>query len=234
MKKFLVALVVLAGLLVLAGIAVIFLVDANTYKPRIETAVSDALGMEFRIHGKAALRLLPPAGVSFSDIRLRNRGSDLASAESFQVGVKLLPLLSRRVEITDLIVQKPVIHLEKGEPGRLNSWTPPAMKEPAAKKPAGPGIPLSVANAAVKDGRVVYVDRKDGRRMELSGVNLSVKDVLLPTGSGEPLAKELRFAGTLGIARLASGKLTVTDVDAKVNAANGVVDIRPFTVTPCP
>jgi len=230
MKKVLVALVVLAGLLVLAGIAVIFLVDVNAYKPRIETAVSDALGMEFRIQGKAGLRLLPPAGVSFSEIRLRNRGSELASAESFRVGVKLLPLLSRHVEITDLIVQKPVIHIEKGEAGRLNTWTPPAMKKPAAEKPEGPGIPLSVARAAVTDGRVVYVDRKDGRKMEVSGINLSVKDLSLPTGSGEPLARQIRFSGTLGVATLSAGKLTVTDVDAKVNAANGVFDIRPFTM----
>ncbi|HUX09575.1 MAG TPA: AsmA family protein, partial [Terriglobia bacterium] len=72
MKKALVVLAALAGLLVLAGIAVIFLVDPNAYKPRIESAVSDALGMEFRIQGKAGLRFLPPAGVSFSDILLRN------------------------------------------------------------------------------------------------------------------------------------------------------------------
>ena len=48
MKKILVVLVALAALLVLVGIAVVFLVDVNAYKPRIETAVSDAPGMEFR------------------------------------------------------------------------------------------------------------------------------------------------------------------------------------------
>jgi uncharacterized protein involved in outer membrane biogenesis len=44
-------------LLVLAGVAIVFLVDVNAHKARIEAAVSDALGMEFRIRGKAGLRL---------------------------------------------------------------------------------------------------------------------------------------------------------------------------------
>jgi AsmA protein len=230
MKKALIVLVALAGLLVLAGIAVIFLVDVNAYKPRIETAVSDALGMEFRIQGKAGLRLLPPAGVSFSDIRLRNHGKDLASAETFRVGVKLLPLLSRRVEVTDLIVEKPVILLEKSAAGRLNTWTPPVVKKPAEKEPAGPGVPLSVANAVVRDGRLVYLDRKDDAKTEISGINLSVKDLSLPEDTGVPLVKGIRFSGTLGVKAITSRDLAVSDVAANVTAANGVYDVRPFTM----
>jgi uncharacterized protein involved in outer membrane biogenesis len=230
MKKVLVALVVLAGLLVLAGIAVIFLADVNAYKPRIETAVSDALGMEFRIQGKAGLRLLPPAGVSFSDIRLRNHGTDLASAETFRVGVKLLPLLSRRVEVTDLILEKPVIRIEKSAAGRLNTWTPPVLKKPVGKETAGPGIPLSVANASLRDGRLVYLDRKDDAKTEISGINLSVKDLSLPENTGAPPAKGIRFSGTLGVKAITARDLSISDVEAKVTAANGVYDIRPFTM----
>ena len=230
MKKALVVLAALAGLLVLAGIAVIFLVDANAYKPRIESAVSDALGMEFRIQGKAGLRFLPPAGVSFSDIRLRNHGSDLLSAETFRVGVKLLPLLSRRVEVTDLILEKPVIHLEKSAAGRLNTWTPPAVKESAGKESAGPGIPLSVANAVVRDGRLVYLDRKDGAKTEISGINLYVKDLSLPGNTGMPLVKGIRFSGTLGVKAITARDLAVSDVEADVTAASGVFDVRPFTM----
>jgi uncharacterized protein involved in outer membrane biogenesis len=230
MKKVLVALAVLAAVLVLAGIAVIFLVDVNAYKPRIESAVSDALGMEFRIRGKAGLHLLPPAGVSFSDIRLRNHGTDLASAETFRVGVKLLPLLSRRVEVTDLIVEKPVIQIERSAAGRLNTWTPPALKKPSGNEPGGRGIPLAVANAAVTDGRLVYLDRKDGEKTEISGINLAVKDLSLPADSGVPLAKGIRFSGTVGIREIAVRNLVISDVDAKVTASSGVYDVRPFTM----
>ena len=51
MKKLLISLGILIGLLILAGIAIVLVVDAQ--KSRIESAVSDALGIEFRIQGKA-------------------------------------------------------------------------------------------------------------------------------------------------------------------------------------
>jgi len=73
MKKLLIALGILAALVVLAGIAILILVDVNAHKPRIESAVSSALGMEFRIRGKARLRLFPSASVVLSDVLLRNR-----------------------------------------------------------------------------------------------------------------------------------------------------------------
>jgi len=69
MKKLPISLGVLAGLLVLAEVAILVFGDANACKPRIESAVSDALGMESRIRGKARLRLLPSAGIVFSDVR---------------------------------------------------------------------------------------------------------------------------------------------------------------------
>ena len=140
MKKLLVALVFLVALLVLAGVAILFLVDVNAHKPRIESAVSDALGMEFRIRGKARLRLFPSASIALSDVRLRNRGTDLVTAETLRVGVKLLPLLNRQVDITELVLEKPVIRIEKGADGKFNYETPPRPAKPAAKE--GEALPL--------------------------------------------------------------------------------------------
>src|SRR3972149_2578859 len=57
MKKLLVALGILVGLLVLAGAAIVLLVDVNAHKPRIETAVSDAPGVGWRGPGGGVGRL---------------------------------------------------------------------------------------------------------------------------------------------------------------------------------
>ncbi|MBP2684417.1 MAG: hypothetical protein H6Q79_2456, partial [Deltaproteobacteria bacterium] len=125
MKKLLIALGILAALVVLAGIAILILVDVNAHKPRIESAVSSALGMEFRIRGKARLRLFPSASVVLSDVLLRNRGTDLATVEALRLGVKLRPLLDRQVAITELALEKPVLRIEKGADGKFNYETPP-------------------------------------------------------------------------------------------------------------
>lgn len=230
MKKVLILLGALLGLAVVAGIAVVLLVDVNAHKPRIETAVSDALGMEFRIHGKASLQLFPPAGISLSDVRLRNRGTDLASAETLRVGVKLRPMLRREVVITELVLEKPAIRIEKGTDGKFNYETAPRPPKPPAKEGEAPGAPLAVASGSVRNGSVVYVDRKEGTKTEISGVELSVRDLSIPTAPDAPLAKGVSFTGELRVKEIAAKDRSVSDVDAKVVAAGGVYDIRPFTM----
>src|SRR5512145_1857194 len=119
MKKVLVVLGVLIGLVVVGVIALLVLVDVNVYKPRIEAAATDALGMELRIQGKAGLRLVPSVGISVADVHVRNRGTELAKLASLRIGVKLLPLLSRQLRITEFVLEKPDVLIEKGKDGRF-------------------------------------------------------------------------------------------------------------------
>src|SRR5512143_540680 len=172
MKRFLVILGLLAGLAAVAVIALLLLVDVNAYKPRIEAAATDALGMEFRIQGKAALRLVPSVGISVADIHVRNRGTELAKLGSLRIGVKLVPLLSRQLRITEFVLDNPDVLVEKGKYGRFNFETPPRAPRPAPS--AAETAALFVRDSAVRGGRFLYVDRKTGSRIELDGVDLTV------------------------------------------------------------
>ncbi len=232
MKKLLAALGILAALLVLAGVAILVLVDVNAHKPRIESAVSDALGMEFRIRGKARLRLFPSASIALSDVRLRNRGTDLATAETLRVGVKLRPLLDRRIVITELALEKPVIRIEKGIDGKFNYETPPgpAKPTPMRKEAEAPSTPLRVARSSVSAGKIVYVDRKAGSETSLDTIDLSVRDLSIPTVPGVELSKGISFSGDLSVKEMKTKDLAVSDVRAKVTAGAGVYEIRPFTM----
>ncbi|MBP2669841.1 MAG: hypothetical protein H6Q80_2043, partial [Deltaproteobacteria bacterium] len=229
-KKIFLVLGVLAGLLVLAGVAVVALVDVNAHKPRIEAAVSDALGMEFRIQGKAGLRLFPSAGIALSEIRVRNRGAELASAETLRVGVKLLPLLRREVEVTEILLEKPAIRIEKGADGRFSYETAPRAAKPPSKGVEAPSTSLSVGRGAVRNGSVVYVDRKTGAKTAISGIDLAVEDLVIPAAPGAQLSKGISFAGRLRVKEVKGADYSVSDADAKVTASAGACDIRPFTM----
>ena len=230
MKKLLAALGILVALLVLAGVAILVLVDVNAHKPRIESAVSDALGMEFRIRGKARLCLFPSASIALSDVRLRNRGTDLATAETLRVGVKLRPLLDRRIVITELALEKPVIRIEKGIDGKFNYETPPRPAKPAAKEGEAPSAPMVVSTGSVSAGKIVYVDRKAEGETSLDTIDLSVRDLSIPTVPGVKLSKGISFSGDLSVKEMKTKDLAVSDVRAKVTAGAGVYEIRPFTM----
>ena len=230
MKKLLISLGILVALLVLAGVAILLVVDVNAHKPRIESAVSDALGMEFRIRGKGRLRLFPSASIVLSDVLLRNRGTDLATAETLRVGVRLRPLLDRRVVITELALEKPVIRIEKGTDGKYNYESPPRPAKPATKGGGAPSAPMVVSAGSVSAGKIVYVDRKTKGETSLDAVDLSVRDLSIPTAPGGELSKGVSFSGDLSVKEMKMKDRAVSDVRAKVTAGAGAYEFRPFTM----
>jgi len=230
MKKPIVALGILVALVIIAGVAVFVLVDVNAYKPRIESAVSDALGMEFRIHGKARLRLFPSPSIIASDVRLRNRGTDLAAAQTLRMGVKLPPLLNRRLVITELALEKPVIRIEKGTDGKFNYETPPRPGKPSTEAGDTPAAPMVVPIGTASAGKIVYVNRKTEGETSLDAVDLTVRDLSIPTTPGVRISKGISFSGELSAKGVKTKDVTGSDVRAKVTAGAGVYEFRPFTM----
>ncbi len=228
MKRFLVILGLLAGLAAVAVIALLLLVDVNAYKPRIEAAATDALGMELRIQGKAALLLVPSVGISVADVHVRNRGMELAKLGSLRIGVKLIPLLSRQIRITEFVLEKPDVLVEKGKDGRFNFETPPRAPRPAPS--AAETTALFLRDSAVRGGRFLYVDRKTGSRMELDGVDLTIRDLSLRGNAGGGLVKTLSFTGDLRIGGFRAGNVLASDFRAAIQATDGIFHVRPVTM----
>jgi AsmA protein len=78
LKSILIAIVGLIGLLILISVALIIFVDTSDYKPRMERAASDALGMEVRVGGRLGLSFFPDLHVRLDDVHIQNRGMDIA------------------------------------------------------------------------------------------------------------------------------------------------------------
>ena len=110
--------------------------------------------------------------------------------KSFDVRMKLLPLLSKEVQVQRFVIDGPRIVLEKDKAGRGNweGWggpqekaAPKAGPPPVSKGPMG-GLPLkslAVGEFTVRNGAVAYIDQSSGSRREVSDLNLELKDVSL-------------------------------------------------------
>ena len=191
-------LLIVGGSLVVLLIAALLLiplfVDVDKYKPEIEKQVSSAVGRPFAIKGPLKLSLFPWAGVALSDLHLGSppgyAEKDFLSVKSFDVRLKLLPLLSNDIQVQRFVIDGPKIVLEKNKAGHGNweGWGAPQEKTapqagppPASKEPMR-GLPLkslAVGEFAVRNGSVVYVDQSSGARREVTDLNLELKDVSL-------------------------------------------------------
>jgi AsmA protein len=238
--------IVVGGIVVLVVLALLLIplfVDVQHYKPQIEKQVSDATGRPFTLGGELSLSLFPWAGLSLSDLHLGNPAGfeqkDFVSVKSFEVRVKLLPLLSRDVQVKRFILEAPRIVLERGKDGRGNwqgmgkaskevSPEAPKKEKPAEGEPLE-GLPikaLAVGEFAITDGSVLWIDQLKGERREISAVTLRLEDVSLdrPMGvvfsalmDGQPLSLE----GTLGPVGKEPGKGSVP-VDISLKALKQV------------
>jgi len=199
MMKFFKWILILAGglilIIVLALLVIPMFVDVQQYKPHIEKRVSEAVGRPFSLGGDLKFSLFPWAGLSFNDLKLGNPSGfeekDFVSIHSFDVRVKLLPLLSKDIQIKRFVVQGAQVVLEKTRDGRVNwEFKEKTLKElPSETQREIPktgnsfeGLPLkalSVGEFEVSDGSVLWIDHAKNERKKVSDMRLHLKDISL-------------------------------------------------------
>ncbi len=249
MKKLLIwILAVLGGLIVLLIVAVIVLpmfIDVKSYLPQIEQKVSEATGRPFSLGRDVDVSVFPWAGISFDNMQMGNPqkfgGGEFVKVESFEARVKLLPLLSKKIEIRKFVLNGPEVHLVKLADGSSN-WSfgaqetepPPAgaekeqqKHEPKAPEEAPEGLQLAsleVGEFAVNGGRIVYEDREADLNRKIENITFHLKNISLDKAvdllfsadiDGTPLTVE----GSVGPIGRKPGEGTIT-TDLAINFAD--------------
>ena len=219
MKGFLKWCAIIVGVVVTAVILIALLVplfvDMDSLKPRIEKIAADATGRPLKLGGDISLSLFPWAGIRLTDVSLGNPAGfstdTFASFSKFDVQVKLLPLLSRDIQVKHLVLKGLRLTLEKNKKGDVN-WAfgkaanipPTELKAPRAAP--GDGLPiaaLAVGEVSVIDGRVVYTDVAGGVQRTVSDLSLTVKDISFDKAVQLSLSarldgQPLRLSGAVG------------------------------------
>ena len=101
--KLLKILALIVGVLIVIAIAVPFFIDANTFRPKLESELTDALGRPAKV-GNLSLSLFS-GSVSADDISIADdpefSKSAFVEAKSLKVGVEMIPLIfSKTLNVT--------------------------------------------------------------------------------------------------------------------------------------
>ncbi len=180
--------IVIAGLLIAPAF-----IDIQDYKPQVEKFISEKTGRPFAVGDDLSLSLFPWAGVSLSNLQLGNTAGfaekDFVTVKSFEVRVKLLPLISKDIQIKRFIMNEPYIVLVKNRDGRVN-WSQPdtakdksVTEKPKEKSPsasAETGLPikdLTVGDFSIKNGSLEWIDHTAGVHKKITALNMGLQDV---------------------------------------------------------
>ena len=181
---------------IIAVLATPFLIPLNTYRASIEAAATNALSREVHIKGQLHLAVYPEFGVSLSDVTIANvpgaRNPEMITAAQVVVGARIVPLFSGRLEVTDVTLTKPAIHLEVAKNASSN-WT---FGRNTSGQPADAAMlnRIGFSHINIDQGEVTYYNAASEKSAALSDVSLSLQ---MPDGGGATLARPLTVSGSL-------------------------------------
>ena len=244
--KIAIGLFVLVVLLVGVVLALPFLVDLGKYQEQYKPHIEEALNRKVQLQG-IRLTVWPRIGARVSEFAVLDdpafSSGPFASLSSLDVGVKLMPLLSGKVEVEEITLHNPVITVIKNKNGVLNAATIGRKGVPVPEKPSRAPIPstegplkilalLAVDRVSIDGGKVTYRDLSAAKPTEyvLQDLELLLREVRLGqtphlhfASLVQPFNMPVKLDGTFGPLREAM------DIDA-INFQLGVGKTD-FTIT---
>lgn len=195
MMKAAVALVLIAVLVI--GV-VPFLVPEDVVRNRVASVVKQQTGRDLAVRGGTSFSVFPNVGVELEDVSVSNppgmAKGEMLRMDSLNLNLKLLPLLTRRVEVDRFVLVRPVFNLLVDSQGRKN-WD--LNKTAALEGPRGTDVALhastvkssaalaqaggsgssvqdiSLGTVKITDGTLNYSDERAGTRRRVQAINVT-------------------------------------------------------------
>ncbi|MDQ1291817.1 MAG: AsmA protein [Nitrospirota bacterium] len=219
--KIVIAVGVLIAVLVGLVLLLPFIVDLNKYQDQYRPLIEEALNRKVTLED-IRLTIWPRLGArvaGFTVVEDPAFGTGpFASLSSVEVGVKLMPLLSGKVEVEEITLRAPVITVIKNKNGVLNASTLGRKGVAAPETPSRAPIPspdgplkilalLAVDRVSITGGKVTYRDVSQAKPVEymlqelellLQSVRLGQTPSLHLATLVQPLNLPVSLDGTFG------------------------------------
>jgi len=210
-----------------------FLIPVDKFRPTIEEKASAALGRKVEL-GNLSLSIIRASvgidNLSVSDDPKYNSGPFL-TASSVRVGVELLPLIfSKKVNVTEIVIDKPQVTLLKDPSGRWN-FSSIGGNAPAEPKKAEPGgsssnaaESLSIGRLELKDGQITIGNTNSKKRSVYAPVDLKASNVSTTSqvpivfSIGLPGGGTMKIDGKVGPVDAQDAAFTPQDVKLTISA----------------
>lgn len=186
---------VLLGLLLIIvalGFALTHLFDPNDYKEEIRQIARDKAHIELTLNGDIGWSLFPWLGLELHEASVATLTAPtqpFADLQMLGLSVRVLPLLRREVQMSDVRVEGLNLRLNRDKQGHGN-WEDigknapdataeapaPAPVEPVAEtKPEKPPQPirLDIDSLTINNARVEYSDEQTGKQFSAESIQLS-------------------------------------------------------------
>jgi AsmA protein len=193
-------------LVIIAALTLPLIIDPNDYKGQISRIVKEKTGRDLVIGGDIDLSVFPWLALGIKDVRFSNApgfgNQPFAEVKDAEVGIKLLPLLRKEVEMSTLVLDGLKLSLARNAKG-VSNWddlvaatTAPApettVEETQAPQTGSALGALAIGGVKISDAQLLWDDQASGVHYEIPDLDLTVGAI----APGQPV--DVRLAAQLG------------------------------------
>ena len=216
------------GVLILILILIPFFVSGNTFRPKLESMASQALGRKVQI-GNLDFSLLS-GSLSADNLSIADdpnfSQSPFLTASSLKIGVKVWPLItSKQLEVTSITIDKPVVHLISNASNQWNYSTLANTGKSTPSQPSSSGTEnLTVGRLDVNHGEVTMMSAGAKSPSVYSNVEMETKNFSLASAFPVTLSMDLpgggtmKLNGTAGPVNATNATFTPVEADVKIDS----------------
>ncbi len=188
MIRFLLTTFLMVFVFVIVLIAIPFFIPAESYKPLIVQSVKKHSGKELAINGPMQLSLLPNPSIKIADVTLSDpttpHEEPFISLSALSLGVKLWPLLSKKLEVDNFILINPTLRWDTANPpfgqkaavitGEESADAP--ITVPAVKPASKTFIPLYVGDVRIVNGTAHITHQRKTHSITNANITFQLPD----------------------------------------------------------
>ncbi len=171
-----------------------FIVNPNDFKIQIEDLVKKETGRTLTIKGDLKLSIFPWLGLSTGQISLSNAKGfgrkNFAQIQQSEIKIKLISLLSKQLDVSEIVFKGLNLHLSKNKQG-VNNWDDFKNLSNKDSKASNSLAILAIAGLSIEDAAITWDDLQTNQHSEIK--NIQVKIGQLNFNQKIPLKLSLEF-----------------------------------------
>ena len=184
--KWLIGLVFTLALLILLAVLIIPKVfDPNDYRDQIVQLAKDKTNRDLRLDGDLSVSVFPWLGVktqSLSFSQPEKIGGEMVAVDTAQLRLKLMPLLSKRVEIDTIVLDQPKLRLVTLKDGTdsFSGLFDESEEEASVEEESGGDFDVAIVIEGVKitNAEVTIDNRAEQSRYDITDFNLNTGNLI--------------------------------------------------------
>lgn len=184
-KRVIGALIILATLITATGGALAWKANdiVTAYKPEIQEKLSQALGADVSV-GDLSLSIIPRTSITISRVTVNDHtGNQVGlSVRTLKANAALLPLLSKRLQVSSILIEAPSITLRKeatgisisglGKQGKAQQAPAPERSPIARQHKSSSGLEITIDSISVRKGQIRFEDATSGKDLGVNDIDL--------------------------------------------------------------